>query len=378
MAMLFVGRTQVSKEEICKKFGVDLAKILKHPSFEVSKHRKKIDRVNGGVVKTGVGMGSRSHFIATDPATSMKVEIRYAQSHVPKQVGDSMMDVFEPRYVQFMGGKKAFQNDPELAIYWFLHPNNSLSPLRDPKNKNKPKIEYIDNKKRAQDKNESIDALTDALSHAKTLPYAELVVLAKGLGLKGIHGKEEDDVRATVREYASRYPKIYNEKALTRITSYEGKIIHMIDLGVIKMSTIGSVRRWTWAQGPKEGEVIVDIQNATQDAKVALKNYIFEHIQEYAYLLDNIHEGVSAREKAEAFLSQPVSSEEISANIQIGDALPDHLRTINQETVTTMPLSKVKVFADAVEYLTSRDGKRPSPTVASQFLKDVLSGAVKE
>lgn len=374
MAMLFVGRTQMSKDQICKMFGVDLKKILKNPSFEVAKHRQKIDRVNGGVLKSGKGMGSRSHFMATDPTTNMKVEIRYAESHVPKAVGNTIMDVFEPRYVQFMGTKKAFQNDPELAIYWFLHPNNSLSPLRDAKNKTKPKIEYIDNKKRAQAQNNEIDALTNALTHSTSVPYDQLVVLAKGLGLKGVHGKEEDEVRGIVRKFAATNPKIYNEKILSRLTSYEGKIYHFVDLGIFNLKTIGGIRRWSWAKGQKEGETILDIVNSTQDAKAALKNHIFNDMNSWMYLLDNIHEAETASEKAEAFLrSQEPVIEAVNEPVQVvGDQLPDYLKNVNNDT----PVVKMESFQDALAYLTERDGKRPANPVASKFLKDFQEGLV--
>lgn len=373
MGMLFVGRTQVSKEEFCLKFGIDFKKVMKNPSFEVAEHRKKVDRINGGVIKTGKGMGSRSHFMATDPKTNMKVEIRYAQSHVPKQVGNVLQDVFEPRYVQFMGSKKAFQNDPELALYWFLHPNNELSPLRDPKNKTKPKIQYIDIKKRAADKNSAIDQLTDALSHAKNLDATELVILAKGIGIKGIHGKDEDAVRAEVREYAYKFPKLYMDKANSQITYIEGKIYHLVDTGVIKLSNLGSIRRWSWAQGEREGEIIVDVVNTTQDAKLSLKNHIFNNLNNYLYLLNNITADLGAKQKAEKYLESMKPQEEAPAVETIGDALPEYLKSVNSEeyNAAESPNKIPETFQEAVDYLTKRDGKRPSNIDASKFLKDL-------
>lgn len=376
MGMLFVGRQQVSKEQICQMYGVDFKKIMKNPAFEVSKHKKWKDRANGNIIRAGKGMGARSHFMATDPATSMKVEIRYAQSHVPKQVGNVLQDVFEPRYVQFMGMKKAFQNDPELAIYWYLHPNNSESPLRDPKNKAKAKIEYIDNKKRADSKNATIDLLTDALSHAKNLDTSELVILAKGLGLKGINGKEEDAVRADVREYAYKFPKLYMEKADSSLTYYEGKLIHLVDTGIIKLTTMGSVRRWSWAAGQKEGEVITDVVNSSQDAKLALKNYVFSNLNDYMYLLNNITDELSAKQKAEQFLAS-IEKPKSEAKVEVvGEALPDYLKGVNQEPVpATGSKLNINSFAEAVAYLTERDGKRPSNADASKWFKQLKGEA---
>lgn len=377
MGMLFVARQQVSKEQICQMYGVDFKKIMKNPSFEVAKEKKWKDRANGNVIRSGKGMGSRSHFMATDPETKMKVEIRYAQSHVPKQVGNVLQDVFEPRYVQFMGMKKAFQNDPELAIYWYLHPNNSESPLRDPKNKAKAKIEYIDNKKRADAKNANIDILTDALSHAKNLDESEVIILAKGLGIKGVSGKEIDAVRADLREYAYKFPKLYQEKADSSLTYYEGKLIHLVDTGIIKLTTMGSVRRWSWAKGQKEGEVITDVTNSSQDAKLALKNYVFSNLNDYMYLLNNITDELNAKQKAEQFLASLEQQPKEAIKVEVvGDGLPDYLKNVNQEPVlATGSKLNINSFAEAVAYLTERDGKRPSNADASKWFKQ-LKGEV--
>lgn len=371
MGMLFVGREQLSKEQFCQRFGLDLKKIMKHPSFEVAKHRKVIDRANGNIVKAGKGMGMRSHFMATDPRTSLKVEVRYAQSHIPKQVGNVLQDVFEPRYVQFMGMKKAFQNDPELALYFAVHPTNSESPLRDPKNTTKPKITYIDTKKRAEEKNATIDALTEALEHAKNLDESKLVILAKGLGIKGVSTKEIEDIRADVREFAYKFPKIYNEKALSQITYYEGRILHLVDLQIIKLSSIGSIRRWSWASGERSGETIVDIQNSTVDAKTALKNHIFNDINNYMYLLNNITDTETARQKAERVLSEKeeVNTEVVLDAPVIGDALPEHLKNVGSTLVEELP-EIPRSYQEAVEILTKKNGKRPSPTDASKFWKE--------
>lgn len=332
--MLFENRKQVTAQELMLKYSnvEDFKKIQKKPSFEVTSDRKIIDRVNGGVLKSPKGFMWRSHFMASDPKTGLKIEIRYATSNNVKVVGDRVIDNFEPRYVETKGATFNFANDLDLAIYQFLHPNNISSPLRDKNNKAKPKIDFIDTKKRSQAKMATIDALATAMSHAKDLSEDRLVVLAKGLGIKGLDKKEADEVRADVLEFAMNNPKIYNEKSNTEMTYIEGRIVNLIDKGVVKLTTVGSTRRWTWMSGEREGEHILDIQNVTQDAKRALINYFFSDINKHINLLKDINNDMSARAKAERDLASIENGNagfvgQVTTDRVIGDDLPPHLRT---------------------------------------------------
>jgi len=58
----------------------------------------------------------RSHFLATDPRSSLRTEIRYADSSNPKIVGDRVVDNYEPRYVKTDGAHFAFQNNLDMAV----------------------------------------------------------------------------------------------------------------------------------------------------------------------------------------------------------------------------------------------------------------------
>ncbi len=374
--MLFENRKQVTAQELMEKYasGEDFKKISKKPSFEVTADRKKIDRVNGGVLKSPKGFMWRSHFMATDPKTRLKVEIRYAQSNNTKVVGDRVIDNFEPRYVETKGATFNFQNDLDLAVYQFLHPNNLSSPLRDKNNKAKPKIDFIDTKKRSQEKMSKIDALATAMSHAKQVAEDELIILAKGLGIKGIEKKEADEVRADVLEFAMNNPKVYNEKANTRMTYLEGKIINLIDKGIVKLSTVGSLRRWAWVTGEREGEHILDIMNQTQDAKKALINHFFSDINRYKNILESITNDMTARAKAERDLNMASESTVTytdSTDRVIGDNLPEHLRSTQPTVVSDEPV-EVKLYTreDAIEALVAEgEINPPHHTKISAWLK---------
>ena len=373
--MLFENRKQVTAEDLMLKYGTraDYNKIVKKPSFEVSKDRRRVDTVNGGVIKTPKASGMRSHFMATNPSTGLKVEIRYAQSSNPKIVGDRVIDNFEPRYVDVKGATFAFQNDIDLAVYLFLHPNNSLSKLRT--NKGKAKYEYIDTKKRSEAKMATIDALQEALSHAKNISEDLLIILAKGLGIKGVEKKDAADVRADVMEFASKYPKVYLEKSGTEITYIEGRITNLIDKGIVKLNTVGSIRRWSWTSGEREGEHILDIINVTQDAKSALRNYFFNDISKHMSILNNITNDIGSREKANRELQRmqeeanPVVELESTDKV-IGDALPDYLK--NQGAGEVQEFKKTIKFTkeDAIEALTDEFGNPPHHKSVEKWLRE--------
>lgn len=359
--MLFENRKQVSAEQLMMKYATrdDFEKIVKKPSFEVDKSRKRVDHVNGGIIKVPKASGIRSHFMATDKQSRLKVEIRYAQSNNTRIVGDRVIDSFEPRYVDSKGATFAFQNDIDLAVYMFLHPNNTGSPLRS--GNAKGKYEYIDTKKRSQAKVATINALTDALSHAQNMNEDDLVVFAKGLGIKGIDKKDAYDVRADLMEFAQKYPKLYNEKRNTQLTLIEGRIVNLIDKGIVKLTNVGNLRRWTWAKGELEGEHILDIQNVTQDAKQSLKNFFFGDLNKWMNVLNNISNEMSSREKAEKALQaleNNITETPLAEGERvIGDALPAYLKG-NDEPYVKPPKYTTE---DAIRILTEQDEYKAKP-----------------
>lgn len=374
--MLFEDRKKVTKEYLLAKYApnVDAKAFLKKPSFEVHKTRRKVDRANGNVIKTPPGSMHRSHFMVRDPLSGLEVEIRYAKSHRPTQVGNSLMDVYEPRYVRFDGAKKAFKDDLELGVYMLLHPTSATS-----KNKTtKPKIEFIDTKARAQEKNDTIDAVTNALSHAQNMKDVELVIFAKGIGLKGVDNMEIEEVRAEVKHYAYKFPKKYNEQRATQITMIEGKILHLVDRGVFQLKTLGTTRRWSWAKGERESETIVDILNAAQDAKTVLKNHIFQKMGEgnWVYVLDTINTELSARENAEKFLK--TEEERVVVEVPsygqpystVGNDLPEHLKQVNNDShIIELPKDK----KECLELISTfrNDGKQASWTMAATLMEAI-------
>lgn len=362
--MLFENRKQVTARELMQKYASleDLKKIEKAPSFEITKDRKIIDRANGGRIKVPKGLMMLANFKVTDPKSGLKVEIRYAKSSNSKIVGDRMVDTFEPRYVETKGATFAHQNDLDLAVYKFLHPNNAGSPLIDSRSTGKPKFEFIDTKKRADAKMDTINAYSDAIEHAKRLNDDRVLLLSKGLGIKGIDKKELDEIRVDLLEFAMKNPKPYLQKANTELTYIEGSIVNLIDKGVVKLNTVGAIRRWVWNSGQYEGEFILDIQSPTQDAKQSLKNFFFNDINRWKSVLDDLSGSISAREKAMKALQVVEVGGEVNVahqeDVFIGDALPPHLRTNEEIEKHKLPNDNT----EAMDFLKNirNDGKAPS------------------
>lgn len=376
--MLFENRVQVTAEYLMTKYATleDYKKIQKKPSFEVAKHRKKIDKVNGGVIKVPKANGIRSSFFTTDKTTGLKTEIRYAISHNPRVIGNQVIDNYEPRYVNFDGATKAFQDDLDLAIFWFLSATNELSPLRDKNNKSKPKVVYIDTKKRSEAKSKDINAATEAMAHAHSLKLDDAFILAKGLGLKNVDKKDAEDVKVDVQEFAMKFPKIYNEKVNSQITYIEGRILHLIDRGVVTLKTHGTVRVWSWAKGELSGERITDVVNQTQDAKAVLRNFFFNDINKWLPYLNSMASELTAREKAEFDLSKAsVVYVDAPEETAIGDALPDHLKERETFTYPTTASfnegKKMMTKEEAIEILKAENGgKEPHHLTVASYLKN--------
>lgn len=380
--MLFENRKQITAEALMMKYGTreDYEKILKKPAFEVAKSKKRIDKVNIGKVKTNKSNMIRSHFMATDKASKLKVEIRYAESNNTKIVGDRVVDQFEPRYVSMSGATFAFQNDIDKAVFLFLHPNNGLSTLRPAGTKAGATYEYIDTKKRAQAKSNEMDALTEAMSHSSNLSDEKLILLAKGLGLKGIDKKDVYEIRTEVREYAMKFPKEYNQKINTELTYVEGRIWNLIDKGVFKLTNVGTTRRWSWSGGERDGEFILDIQNVTQDARVSLKNYIFNDLTTWMNLLSSANTEISSRENAERALKamqgdmmgdgrQIVYVDDPTERV-IGDALPTYLKESAVDTSVPVPKYTEEDAIRALQAESDYPDERPHHMKIQKWLRE--------
>lgn len=352
----------LSREEVCKKYSIDIAKIVKRPEFESK--RSFIDAVNGGKRQYASGSSVLARILSEDKDSHLPVEIRYYVSRKKDKEGDWQ---YEPYRIEMAGNGMVLGEDLDLAVFTYLHPTNELSPFH--KDGSKAQYEFIDTTARAQKKVNSVSALAEAIVHAQTIKGDNARILAKGLGIPGVEPMEELEVTAALLNYAQANPVVYLQKKSQRITMIEGQITHFIDKGIFQENRVGNVRRWVWTAGPKTGETIVDLFNTTINSREALKNHIFGDIDNYLFLLNNMNDSISAREHAIRALEE-MKDEETGETI--GNDLPEHLKRIGQGG--KLPTT----FKEGLEYLTGKMGKRPSNTQASAIFKGVTEGSITD
>lgn len=361
--MIVVNDKIISRTDLCKKFGVDIDRIVKRPEFEGLKSWK--DMSNGGKKRFNSGSSVLARILVEDKQSELPVEIRYAVSRRKNKDNDDWD--YTPARVSFEGEGMQLSDDLDLAVFAYFHPTNSLSPFH--KEGDKSSFEFVDTTVRATKRINDLDALGEAILHAKTIDGEDARILAKGLGIAGIEAKEDREVSADLMDYASKNPAVYLQKKGQRITMIEGQIEHFIDKGIFKLETVGDVRRWVWTAGQRTGEIIVDIFNVTVNAREALKNNILADLNNYMFLLNNMSDSISARDKAIRDLE---SIPDLQTGKMIGNQLPDHLKKVGAGGV--LPTT----FNESADYLVAKTGKRPGNNIIALLYKSVNDGSVSD
>jgi hypothetical protein len=338
-----------------------MGKILKRPEFEGTNGWQ--DLANHNKKRYPAGSNVLARFFVEDG--EMPIEIRYAKTR-RKDPNDSDLWIYFPVRVDMPGAGQQFSEDLDLAVFWYFHPTNALSPFH--KDGDKSKFEFIDTAARANKRISDLDALGEAILHAKTIKGEDARILAKGLGITGTHNKDDHEVTAELMNYASQFPAVYLTKKDQRITMIEGQIEHFCDKEIFKQETIGETRRWKWTAGQLSGETILDIYNVTVNAREALKNHILNDLNNFLFLLNNMNDSVSARDKA----LRDLESIPDETGKQIGNSLPDHLKKVG--TGGNLP----KNFNEAKDYLLVKTGKTQSTIKISALYKAVLASEVTD
>jgi len=304
--MLFIDDKKVDRQKLADMFGVDLAKIEAQPSFELDKSQIKVDRANGNVPKVGNGISIRPKFRCTIPGTKQKAEIRYAQSQTPEKNSNGTSFDYKPRYVTNEGSKFSFLGDLDLGLFMFLYPGNTFSPCREAGRRYDNLYEFVDTKARAIKRLGAINAKTKALSHAERTDIFDLRIIAKGLNVPGVEKMDDDTVRVTMMEFADNpaTTQKYIDAINSSTTKYDGRIVNLIDKGIIAIKKIGGNRQWYWVKGDREGEPIGNvIVNPQQDASKYIRNYMLSNLDVYGVEIMETTSTMSARAKADAYLS---------------------------------------------------------------------------
>lgn len=355
--MLLINGEIITRTDLCNKFNVNIDKILKRPEFEGT--NGWMDLANPGKKRYPAGSNHLARFFVTDG--ELPIEIRYCETR-RKDPKDSDLWIYHPVRIDMPGAGEQFSGREDLAVFWFFHPVSGLSPFH--KKGDKPKFEFIDTTARADKRINDLDALGEAILHAKTIKGEDAMILAKGLGIQGLQFREEREITAELMDFAMKNPSMYLQKKDQRITMIEGQIEHFCDKDIFKVNSMpgSDVRRWTWTAGQRSGETILDIYNVTVNAREALKNHILNDLNNYIFLLNNMNDSVSAREKAIRDLD---TIPDVKTGEQIGNALPAHLAKIGSAGL--LPTN----FNEAESYLLVKTGRNQSKQKSAALYKGV-------
>lgn len=305
--MLLINDSEITAKELCNLFSLDYDKISKDPVFE----NLKIHTNLRGQKSVNKGVGIKSGFFCKHPETGLDVKIQYAESYSNEKVGDKMVRKYSPSFIYFSGFTQNFKGDIDRAVFFALHPMSTTSPVKIRGNAVK-RFEFIDKGARAAKELMNLDNIERALAHARQTPYKSLVILAKGLKLKGdIDNMSEAELRAEVRRFAHQFTDKYIDATEDNSVKVEGKIRDLIDKKVFVLQQKGTLRQWYWNAGQYDGDTIGDsITNRLTDPVESLINYILENATDYVAKLYEVHEGETARSKARSALADIVLPDE--------------------------------------------------------------------
>lgn len=347
--MILINGVAKAPAELERLFGIPLEKMKKSSEFAINEVLKGYDL--GAKQKRIFGGAKFPATFTTEDKDGNSIEVIYAKTKTKSKDKDGRFtDVFSPKKVDF-DGDSDIPSTIDETIFKYLHPKNRQSIFRSEFEQTPFMYEFVDKQAKATTAIKKGDVMLEALQHAKGLTGLDLRMIAKGLNVQNVDGKEELEIQAELSNLAMSDPASYLKTVGRQVTAFDGRIIDAIDKGLFILKDSFGVSKWEWNAGKNKGAMICEVTNSSIAPQDFLKNYIKSNdINSFHSEIVNLQTGVEANEKAEAFLSQ-VPKKEVAPK-EIAEGMP-----------TT--------FAEAVEYLTERDGKRPSNSVASTFLKEV-------
>lgn len=303
--MILIDKLQVTHDKIARTLGIDLdyEKIIKRPVFDIIASRLIKDPANGPNAKRSrKGVDFPSHFVFRDEK-GKSMEIRYATGRTPNPATEGRTELFAPRMLSFEGESELIADDPDKALFFFLHFYNSVSPCRSTTTRQPVEWEYVDNVARANARIANIGKKREAMLLADTLEGDALMIVAKGLRIHGVSAMDELAVKAEILEYAIQKPEEFLSKANSQVNQIEGLIIDAIDKGIFVMGDEYGQKSWRWAKGTHEGETIVQFAEGQKDANTSLINHIQQDINKYLPVLINISKTINIKKNAEKQLA---------------------------------------------------------------------------
>lgn len=375
--MILIDKEQVTLDELSKKLGIelDIEKIIKRPVFDIAQRRLFKDPANGpNARKSRKGVDFPAHFVFRN-AKGKSVEIRYATGRTPNPATEGRTELYAPRMLAFEGESELLAEDPDKAVFFFLHFYNLQSPCRQPDSKLPIEWEYVDSVAKANARIATIGKKREAMLLADTLEGDALMIVAKGLRIHGVSAMDELAVKAEVLEYAMNKPEEFITKANSQVNQIEGLIIDAIDKQIFVMGDEYGQKSWRWGMGTNEGETIVQFAPGLKDAQQSLISHIQQDINKYLPVLINMAKTINIKRDAEKQLENvdilSHFQKEKEAVVEDTTGKPDDNGRFGEEPPfpTDFPTSK-----DWVYYMT---GKKTVATCAA-LNKAIQASTVNE
>lgn len=388
--MILINKKQVIISELAKVLGVTIPidKILKKPLFEINPELIYKDPANGPMArKNRQGMEFPAEF-RVRKANGEVVEIRYATNAMPDKTTEGRTEKYVPKKVQFDGKAVFLAGDADKAVYYYLHFFNKQSPFRLEWQQyfNKPfEYEFQNDEMKANLQIEAITARNKATDHASKVSVDEMIILAKGLRIGGVHAMEPIQVRAAMMQFANDNPKLYMEKIQSTVNQVEGLILDGIDKGIFVLDQGQNIKRWKWAMGPKTDQLIVELPTSVGNTHQAL----ITHVQQMPGVLNEFLPALMETRKtmaAKVNITKELEGVDVLAMMREGQELDENnldqgkenqfdnnqiQDRIDELTITELPTD----FKSAQEFLGLHIGKK-TPTLAKRLNDEIKSGDI--
>lgn len=339
--MLFIGKKQITREQFGTLFNVSkqVKKIEDRPIFDI--HKDRINKDIRGHVKKSEGFSMPAKMWVRIPdgkeygqyKAGEKVELRYVASVVPERQKDgSMVEVFKPKSVRFRGDafpNKSYADHKDLAVYMYFATENAGSPFRVKGLKYSNYYTHNDPSAKAAIQINEFSKIKASLAHAETASIADLLTMARGLRRGGnrveiIDETNDQSVRAGMMAFAASQPSKYYAAIEDKVLQVKGKIVELIEKGVLVLAKKGGGRQWEWASGERQGEPVGNpIYNHGSDARGEIINFFISNLEVYADVLNSASSNIKADQAAHNYFNS-VKQEPAAAPVQPA-TVPEYL-----------------------------------------------------
>lgn len=300
--MILIDKVQMTTEDVAEMFNVPLTKLTKRPEFDLNESRKNTKKI-GQSKEISSPAGTRVPAYFMGKWKGKVIEIRYAEAINQVYKGEKLVDEYHPLKVMFSGEAMLVEStDPDLAVYFYLHPLQETSPFRD-QIKERWHWSFKDLVARSTKELEKFNTLREALNEIEDLDGEKLKVVAKGMGISGVDSMEEVTIKAELSKKAAENPETFMANLTKKEIMFRGLILNGIDRSLFKIKDNFGNKSWVWGAGKFTGSPVVDIVSDTIPHTEVLVNHILSNINYYYAEIMNVTSSLNAKEVATDYLN---------------------------------------------------------------------------